>query len=127
MTIRSMSPSEFASRIDHTILKPEATSPEVHRVVAGAMEHGFASACVAPVWAARAAVQMRGSGVRVCRAVGFPHGTSKAVHKGMEAIGLIKDGADEIDVVAHLPHLINVDVDAAREELREIVRAARAA
>src|SRR3954451_19787065 len=70
---------------------------------------------------------MRGSGVRVCTVAAFPHGTSKAVHKGMEAIGLIKDGADEIDVVAHLPHLINVDVDAARDELREIARAARAA
>jgi deoxyribose-phosphate aldolase len=122
-----MTPSELASKIDHTILKPEATAPEVHRVVAEAVEHRFASACISPVYVSRAAKQMKGSGVLVCTVIGFPHGTSKAILKGMEAVGLIKDGADEIDVVAHLPHLVNADVDAAREELREVARAARAA
>src|SRR5207253_3567177 len=37
----------------------------------------------------------------------------------------IKDGADEIDVVAHLPYLAKADADSARAELIEIVRAAR--
>ena len=35
--------STLASRIDHTILKAEATRPEVHVIVAEALEHGFAS------------------------------------------------------------------------------------
>src|ERR687896_1716341 len=94
-TIRPMTASQLAFKIDHTILKPEALAPEVHKVVAEAMEHQFASACVAPAWVARVATQLRDSGVRTCTVVGFPHGTSKPVHKAIEATGLIKDGADE--------------------------------
>jgi deoxyribose-phosphate aldolase len=68
---------------------------------------------------------VEGSGVRVCSAVGFPHGTSKGTLKAIEATSTIKDGASAIDVVAHLPHVVSLDVDAARAELMEVVRAAR--
>src|SRR5882762_8232608 len=122
-----MSPTDLARRIDHTILKPESTAPEVHRVVAEAMQYGFAAVCVAPIWIARVATMLRGSGVRTCAVVSFPHGASKPTIKAIEATSAIKDGADEIDVVAHLPHLAKADLDASRAELLEIVRAARAA
>jgi deoxyribose-phosphate aldolase len=120
-----MTSSELAKRIDHTILKPEAASPEVHKVVAEAMEHSFAAVCVAPIWLARVATMLRGSGVRACTVVGFPHGTNKPTIKAIEATSSIKDGADEIDVVAHLPYLAAGDYQSARAELIEIVRAAR--
>jgi deoxyribose-phosphate aldolase len=126
-----MTADDLARTIDHTILKPEASAPEVHKVVAEAIEHGFASVCVAPVWVKRVATMLRGTGragqVLTCTVCAFPHGTSKATVKAIEATSTIKDGADEVDVVAHLPHLLNHDVDAARAELMEIVRAARAA
>ena len=121
-----MTAAELAARIDHTILKPEALPPEVHKVVAEAIEHRFASVCVAPVWVKQVATMLQGSGVLTCTAVGFPHGTSKPTVKAIEATSTIKDGADEVDVVAFLPHLIRRDVDAARAELMEVVRAARA-
>lgn len=120
-----MSPTELARTIDHTILKPEATAPEVHRVVAEAMQYGFASVCVAPVWVGRVATMLRGSGVLTCTVVSFPHGTSKSTVKAIEATSSIKEGADEIDIVAHLPYLAVANVDSARAELVEIVRAAR--
>jgi deoxyribose-phosphate aldolase len=116
---------ELASRIELAILKPEALSAEVHKVVADAMEARCGSVCVAPVWVNRVARMVQGSGVRICSAVGFPHGTSKATLKAIEATSTIKDGAEAIDVVAHLPHVIGLDLDAARAELMEIVRAAR--
>jgi deoxyribose-phosphate aldolase len=126
-----MTPADLARTIDHTILKPEASAPEVHKIVAEAIEHGFASVCVAPVWVNRVATMLRGSTrsreVLTCTVCAFPHGTSKPTVKAIEATSTIKDGADEVDVVAHLPHLLNHDVDAARAELMEVVRAARAA
>ena len=121
-----MTASELAGKIDHTILKPEASAPEVHKVVAEALEHRFASACVAPAWLAKAATMLRGSGVRACTVIGFPHGTAKATLKAIEATSAVKDGAEEIDVVAFLPNLVRHDLDAARAELMEVVRAARA-
>lgn len=120
-----MTPSELAARIDHTILKPEATAPEVHRIVAEAIQYGFASVCVAPVWVGRVATMLRGSGVLTCAVVSFPHGTSKSTVKAIEATSCIKEGADEIDIVAHLPYLAAANVDSAKAELLEIVRAAR--
>lgn len=122
-----MTATELAARIDHSILKPEASSAEVHRVVTEAMQLGCATVCVAPVWVGRVATMLRGQPVPtgVCTVVGFPHGASKATVKAIEATSTIKDGADEIDVVAHLPHLLNADVDAIKAELLEIARAAR--
>jgi len=122
-----MTAAELASKIDHTILKPEATSAEVHRVVTEAMQLGCATVCVAPAWVGRVATMLRGQPLAtgVCTVVGFPHGTSKPTVKAIEATSTIKDGADEIDVVAFLPNLLAGDVEATKAELREIVRAAR--
>jgi deoxyribose-phosphate aldolase len=127
-SIRLMTPNELAARIDHTILKPEASSTEVHRAATEALQLGCATVCVAPVWVGRVSAMLRGerTDTRVCAVVGFPHGTSKPTVKAIEATSTIKDGADEVDVVAHLPTLLRGDVDAARAELIEIVRAARA-
>jgi deoxyribose-phosphate aldolase len=121
-----MTAHDLAARIDHTVLKPEALPSDVHRAATEAMQHGFASVCAAPVFVSRLVTMLSGSGVRVCTVVGFPHGTSKATVKAIEATASVKDGADEIDVVCHLPHLLRGDVDAARAELMEVVRAARA-
>ena len=121
-----MTPTELARRIDHTILKPEATAPEVHKVVTEAIHNQFASVCIAPAWVAKVAVMLKGSGVPCCTVIGFPHGTSKPTVKAIEATAAVKDGAQEIDVVAFLPFLLNFDIDSAKAELMEIVRAARA-
>ncbi|MDB5357837.1 MAG: deoC [Phycisphaerales bacterium] len=121
-----MTRTELAAKIDHTILKPEATEAEVLRVAAEGAHHRFASICVAPAWVAKVAAALRGSDVPVCSVVAFPHGTSKATVKAIEATVAVKDGAGEIDVVAHLPHLAAGDLDAVRAELLEVARAARA-
>jgi deoxyribose-phosphate aldolase len=122
-----MTREQIASKIDHTLLKPEALPSDIHRLIAEAIQHRFAAVCVAPAFVTKAAIELRGSGVPLCTVVSFPHGTSKPTIKAIEATSAVKDGADEIDVVAHLPNLINNNFDAARLELIEIVKAARAA
>jgi deoxyribose-phosphate aldolase len=57
---------------------------------------------------------------------GFPHGTGKATLKAIETTSSLKDGADEVFVSAHLANLFTGDFDAARGELLDIARAARA-
>lgn len=121
-----MTLAELARRIDHTILKPEATDADVSRAVNEALEHRFASVCVTPAWVRLVSRGLAGSDVRTCAVVGFPHGTNKSTLKAIEATSAIKDGADEIDVVAFLPHLLARDLGATKQELSEITRAARA-
>jgi len=121
-----MNPSELAARIDHTVLKPEATAADIDKVVAEAIQYRFASVCVAPIWLPHVARQLKGTGVLACTVAGFPHGTSKSTVKAIEASSAVKDGAQEVDVVAHLPHLARHDFEAAKAELTEIARACRA-
>jgi deoxyribose-phosphate aldolase len=82
--------------------------------------------CLAPVWIAAARRRLGDSGVRLCAVAGFPHGANKPTIKAIECTSAIKDGADEVDVVAHLPHVLAGDAAGLRTELLEIVRAARA-
>ena len=119
--------TSLASRIDHTILKAEATRPQVHRIVSEALEHGFASVCVNGCFIADVATALRGSPVKACAVAGFPLGAMKIAIKAIEASSLVKDGADEIDFVAHLPTLMKLDFAGAKAEFLEIVKAARAA
>ena len=121
-----MTPAQLASKIDHTVLKAEATTDDVDKVIAEAIAHRFYSVCISPVFVPYAAAKLRDSGVLVCTVCSFPHGTAKGIQKAIEATGLVKDGADEVDVVAHLPNLARGDLEAARAELIEVVRAARA-
>lgn len=121
-----MTRAQLAAKLDATILKPEALSSEVHRVATDAMQRGCRAVVAAPVWTARLAKMVQGSGVRVCSTIAFPFGTAKSTVKAIEATSTIKDGADEIEVVAHVPPILALDVETARAELMEIVRAARA-
>jgi deoxyribose-phosphate aldolase len=122
-----MTAAELAKKIDHTILKPEALAADVQKICDEAREYKFASVCVAGAWVSYVANALKGSGVLTCTVAGFPHGTSKPTVKAIESVAAIKDGAEEVDVVIHLPHLLTLNLDAARAELIEVVKASRAA
>jgi deoxyribose-phosphate aldolase len=122
-----MTQDQLAHQLELAALDPQLDAPQLHALVAGAMEHELPAVCVTPVWVPRVAMMLRATpSVIVCTTVGFPHGTHKSTLKAIEATSSLKDGASEIAVVPHLPNLIKQDLDAARTELMEIVRAARA-
>ncbi|MEM8873609.1 MAG: deoxyribose-phosphate aldolase [Planctomycetota bacterium] len=120
-----LTPATLAAQIDHTILNPEASTDAVMAVADEAVQHGFASVCVAPAWVKAVADRVAGR-TKVCSVVGFPHGTSKPTVKAIEATAAAKDGAREIDMVLHLPLLIESHVDRATAEVREVVAGCRA-
>lgn len=122
-----MDPQTLASRIDHTQLKAEATPADIDQLIAEAREHRFASVCVNGNYVKRVAQGLHGSGVKTCAVAGFPLGAMKATVKAIEAVAAVKDGAEEIDFVAHLPTLIAKDVAGATAEFIEIVQGVRAA
>ena len=122
-----MDPRDLPARLHQTALRPELLPAEVHKLMTDAMQNDLPAVVVPPVWVKRVATMLQGSGVRTETVVGFPHGTAKSTVKAIEATSCIKDGADAVHVVAHLPNLIRRDVAAAKQELLEIARAARAA
>ena len=67
-----MTKLELASRIDHTLLKPDATAAQIRRLCQEAKEHHFCSVCVNSGRAALAKECIAGSEVKLCVVVGFP-------------------------------------------------------
>ncbi len=64
------SETQLASRIDHTLLKPEATADEVCKLAAEAKSHGFAAVCVNPVFVSVVHKALSGSSVRTASVAG---------------------------------------------------------
>lgn len=88
-----------ARLIDHTLLKPETTSAEIALLCEEAVEAGFASVCVPPLYVAEAAGRLYGSEVRVGTVVGFPLGYETTAVKVAQADRAVAAGAVEVDMV----------------------------
>lgn len=95
-----MTKLELAAKIDHTLLKPDATAEQIKKLCAEAVEYHFCSVCVNSGRAALAKEYLQNTGVKLCVVVGFPLGCS--VTKGLEAAEMAKLGADEIDMVLNI-------------------------
>jgi len=118
-------PAELAKYIDHTLLKPAATSEQIDRLCAEAREYGFIAVCVNPVWVKRAVANLRGSGVTVASVVGFPLGASTPEIKAMEARRALREGAREIDMVLNVGALKSGDHDLVTRDIRGVSEACR--
>lgn len=116
--------ADIAARIDHTLLKPTATSDEVRELCREAREHQFASVCINPAFVALAAELLRGSPVKVCTVVGFPLGATTSFTKEAETREAVANGADEIDMVINIGALKNGEDHLVEEDMRAVVRAA---
>lgn len=119
--------SDLSGLIDHTLLKPDATSADIDKLCREAAEWKFASVCVNPTWVALAASTLRGSGVAVCSVVGFPLGANTPDVKQFEARRAIFDGASEIDMVINVGSLKSGDVRLVTDDIRGVVSACHAA
>ena len=97
-----ISGKDIARIIDHTLLAPEATPDRVARLCREAVEHGFYSVCVAPVFVSLACEALAGSPVRVCTVAGFPAGMSEPDVKAYETDLAVRRGADEVDMVMNI-------------------------
>lgn len=115
---------DWASLIDHTLLKPEATETDIRKLCDEAAKFGFASVCVNPAWVKKAARFLKGTGVPVCTVIGFPLGATLPDVKAFEARRAIFDGAREVDMVINVGALKSGDDCAVEDDIRAVVEAA---
>jgi len=120
----SASARDWASLVDHTLLKPEASEADIRRLCEEAAQYHFASVCVNPTWVKVSACVLRGSGVPVCTVVGFPLGATLADVKAYETRRAMFDGAREIDMVINVGALKSGDDCAVEYDIRSVVEAA---
>jgi len=119
-------PSGVAGMIDHTLLKPDATRPQIEELCREAAQFRFATVCVNPTWVATCARLLQGSGVLVCSVVGFPLGATTADVKGYETQRAIFDGAREIDMVINVGALKSGDLRTVERDIDAVVAPCRA-
>ncbi|HQX57205.1 MAG TPA: deoxyribose-phosphate aldolase [Pyrinomonadaceae bacterium] len=115
---------DWASLIDHTLLKPEASESDIKKLCAEAVQFGFASVCVNPAWVKKAAGFLKGSGVPVCTVIGFPLGATLPDVKAFEARRAIFNGATEVDMVINIGALKSGDDCTVEDDIRAVVEAA---
>src|SRR5213083_1428835 len=115
---------DWASLIDHTLLKPEAAEADIKKLCDEAAQFGFASVCVNPSWVKTAAEFLRGTGVPVCTVIGFPLGATLSDVKAYEARRAIFDGAREVDMVINVGALKSGDDCLVEHDIRSVAQVA---
>ncbi len=113
--------ARIADFIDHTLLKPEATRAEIEKLCDEAATHRFAAVCVNPVWVPLCAQRLRGTTVKVATVIGFPLGANHPETKALESARAIRDGAQELDMVAALGMIKTGDWDHVARDIAAVV------
>jgi len=115
---------DWASLVDHTLLKPEASENDIKKLCQEAVQYGFASVCVNPSWVKKAVEFLKGSNVPVCTVIGFPLGATLSDVKAFEARRAIFNGAREVDMVINIGALKSGDDCAVEDDIRAVASAA---
>jgi deoxyribose-phosphate aldolase len=124
MTYRGFTKAQIASYIDHTVLKPAASSKDIEAAVATGLNAEVAAVCFRPTDVAFAKSLLGSSSVGLATVIGFPHGTNDSKVKAFETALAVEQGANEIDMVIHIGHLIQGKDDLVQADIKAVVDAA---
>jgi deoxyribose-phosphate aldolase len=113
-----------ADYVDHTLLKAEARRSDIDTLCDEASTHRFAAVCVNGCWVARCSDRLAGTGVKVATVVGFPLGAMPTAAKAFETKTVVDAGADEVDMVVAVGHVLDEDWDFVENDIRAVVNAA---
>ena len=122
--MQPLSLADLAGKIEHTLLKPEASGEAIDRLCAEAMHHRFVGVCVQGCRVARAFTRLEGSDVKVVAVVGFPSGAMEGDVKRYETEVAVDSGAAEIDMVLNVGRFKDGEHQVIFRELRDVVEAA---
>ncbi len=107
----------LARRIDHTLLKPDASVAQILQLCQEARQYAFASVCVNPAYVRLCAEMLRGARTLVCCVAGFPLGAATPAAKAFEAEEAVIDGACEVDMVINVGALKSGDYELVARDI----------
>ena len=118
---------DIAKMIDHSLLNPALTVPELEAGCELALRYDVASVCILPYYAARCAALLAGSTVQPSTTIGFPHGGHTTAVKLAEVEQALRDGATELDMVINISQARSGQWDYVEREIRALTQATHAA
>ena len=121
----SLSCSEIPKLIDVSALRTNVTYDEVEALAITAKKYGFICAFTMPCFTEKLVSLLKGSGVMVGGAAGFPTGADCTEEKVSCAIREKQMGCDEIDMVINVGALLSGDYQRVEEDIKAVVEASR--
>ena len=115
---------DIAKMIDHSLLNPALTVPELEAGCQLALRYDVASVCILPYYAARCAQLLDASTVQPSTTIGFPHGGHTTAVKLAEVAQALKDGATELDMVINISQAGSGNWNYVEREIRLLTEAA---
>ena len=119
--------SDIAKMIDHSLLNPALTVPELESGCRLALRFDVASVCILPYYVARCAELLAESTVQPSTTIGFPHGGHTTSVKLAEAQRALSDGATELDMVINISQARSGCWDYVAAEIRALTEVTHAA
>ena len=117
--------SDFGRHIDHTLLRPIATTTDIRRLCTEAIEYGMAAVCVFPSYVPMAREILKESRVKIATVIAFPFGVTYTEIKEAEMRTSAARGADEMDFVINIAALKSGDDRAIEQEMEYLTSKAR--
>ena len=114
--------------VDFTLLDARAIKKDLHTLVNVAVKNNYYAVCVNPVNVCEVREYIDKTlnvNLGVVSVVGFPLGANTIKTKVYETKQILKDGADEIDVVVNIGKIKEGDYQYIKRELLSVVKAAK--
>lgn len=116
----SLTPHDIAKMLDHSTLQPYLTEDDIRKGCELALKYDTASVCARPCDVPILAEMLKGSDVKVCTVIGFPHGAHETKIKVAEAELALDEGCDELDMVINIGQMLRGNEDYVRKEIKQI-------
>ncbi|MFQ1013238.1 deoxyribose-phosphate aldolase [Gilliamella apicola] len=116
---------QLSQLIDHTNLKPDATTAMMEKLCQEAKNYHFKMVAINQVQSHLCAQLLKGTGVDIGAAIAFPLGQTTIASKCFETQNAIENGATEIDYVINISELKAGNLQYIEDEMAQIVKICR--
>ena len=111
---------DIAKMIDHSLLHPTMTDDDLVAGIHQALVYQPASVCIKPYAVALTTGMLKGTDIKTCTVIGFPHGSQTTATKVFETREACENGATEIDMVVNIGKVLSGDWDYVTLEIAQI-------
>ncbi len=118
---------DMAKMIDHSLLNPTLTWDQLEAGCRLAVAYNVASVCIMPYALSRCAELLSGSDVRASTTIGFPHGANTTTIKVAEAEQALREGGEELDMVANISGVLSGRWDEVKADIGAVTEVTHAA
>ena len=119
-----VTPTQMAQLIDHTKLSTWEGPQAIENLCHEAIQFNFYSVCINSSYVTLAVDILKNTDIQICSVVGFPLGMMNTDSKAYETKSVVKNGANEVDMVINVGMLKNGEYKYVQDDIEAVVSAA---